>query len=133
MNYFIECPHCNQIVEVNYKPRTHKCRCCGKTFKVTSDNSCRKPRTDFLYVISLVALFIGANVAGAVFRGYASETHLIIAGVWIACSAGIAWVTSWFENTIERSVSKYGCKGSKRSVSRTKSNSVERATHTKRI
>lgn len=105
MNYFIECPHCNQIVEVNYKPRTHKCRRCGTAFRVTKANSIRKPRTDLLYMLSLVALFIGANVVGAVFRGYSPESDLIIAGAWMVCSVGITWVTSWCERVIESNVS----------------------------
>ncbi len=133
MNYYIQCPECGQIVEVNYKPKGHRCRCCGRTFKVTSENSCPKPRVGLFYSLSLLAMFIGANGACKVFRGYAPESYIAVALLWIFAAFGISLLASWYERATERSIEKYGCKRSKRSVSRTKSGSVEGPYNSKRV
>ena len=117
MSYYIQCPHCKEIIEVNYKPpRVHKCWVCGKAFRVTKDNSCPKPRIGIFYALSLIALYIGACYMGSVFRGYSPESYLVIALAWMFSSFGITLLTSWYERTTERSIEKYGCSRSKRTV-----------------
>ena len=134
MSYYIQCPHCKEIIEVNYKPpRSYRCRTCRTVFRVTKDNSCPKPRIGIFYALSLIALYIGACYMGSVFRGYSPESYLVIALAWMASSFGITLLTSWYERTTERSIEKYGCSRSKRSVPFRKSDTVERPHNRTRI
>ena len=133
MNYYIQCPECGQIIEVNYKPKGHRCGHCDTVFRIDEKNCCPKPRTGLFYSLSLLAMFIGANGACKVFRGYAPESYIAVALLWIFAAFGISLLASWYERAAERSIEKYGCKRSKRSVPVKKADSVEGPYNSKRV